>query len=103
MEKISMFCSQCGAYCPDGSKFCGQCGNAVFTAKKKCPKCKNEYDMTMVFCDNCGTLLQKYNAANDIRSSILTVNYISLLEKNRSTVLPKKIGKLSFYNNKITS
>ena len=56
----------------------------------------------MVFCNNCGTLLETYNIADNVQSSILTANYISLFEESHSTVLPKKIGELSFFNDKIT-
>lgn len=97
-----MVCYYCGTYLPDGAKFCGQCGKAVFKQKKKCPKCKNQYAQTMVFCGNCGTLLEIDNSPENLQLSILTIKSVSLFEDNVSTLLPKKIGMLSFFNSKMT-
>ena len=60
-------------------------------------KCKNEYDSEMVFCDNCGTLLESINNAPGAPSYLMRLNMVSYYN-DVSAKIPKSMGTLSFFN-----
>lgn len=95
-----MYCSKCGSFVPMGAHFCSRCGVPFATIKKKCIKCKNEYDSEMVFCDNCGTLLETTNKTFGAPSYLMQLSVVSYYN-DIFTIIPKSIGTMSFFNEKI--
>ncbi|MDO8567900.1 MAG: zinc ribbon domain-containing protein [Dehalococcoidales bacterium] len=56
-----MFCPNCGANVPDGSRFCPGCGSAV--AAPVCPRCGTSIKAGVNFCPSCGQTLKGAPAA----------------------------------------
>lgn len=95
-----MYCSKCGSLLPPEAKFCTQCGSSFAAVKKKCMKCKNEYDAEMIFCDNCGTLLDSITKESGAPSYLMQLSVVSYYT-DISAKIPKSIVTMSFFNERI--
>jgi len=61
MDKMEIFCSNCGKEVPEGVAFCSACGNRqdeqvqqLVQIKKHCSNCGSELEDDEVFCAFCG-------------------------------------------------
>ena len=74
----SMVCYACSEIIPSNSKFCPCCGQELWTA---CPQCHHVYSLQYTRCNQCGTSLQEYREAEELKR--LAEKAIADLEEER--------------------
>lgn len=94
-----MICKKCGKQVPEQAAFCVFCGESVITPQcKECPRCGAVREAEMVYCHQCGTLLEAVTVTG---KELLRLKMISKYEGEPTVGIAKGTGTLVIYDDRI--
>lgn len=95
-----MQCKKCGKEIPQAAAFCLYCGEAVASSVKckECPRCGTVREADMVYCHQCGTLL---NAVTVTGQEVYRLRMVSKYDGEPTLGIVKGTGTLIIYDDHI--